>query len=385
MAQRTETFQTDPVSIGARGEAVARDRRRRPVYITGAIPGEQVRAVVLAERPTYVRARLAEVLAASPHRADPWCPEIGQGCGGCPWQHLTLPGQQAVKDAAIADTLRRALGEDASLDPAVALPDLAYRTTLRAAVSAGRAGYRRARAHSVVAVSSCGVAHPLLEDLLVNGRFATAEEVVLRCGARTGERLAAPLPEETPIAVPADVARDHFHEIAAGRRWRISAQSFFQSRPDGADALASLVLAAAGAPYGAGRAVDLYSGVGLYAGALADLGWHVRAVETSTAACADARINLGPDAVVQADVEAWPPEAADFLVANPSRRGLGPAGAAAVLGTGAARVALVSCDLAALGRDAGLLSRAGFALARAIPVDMFPYTFHVEVVSIFAR
>jgi 23S rRNA (uracil1939-C5)-methyltransferase len=173
--------------------------------------------------------------------------------------------------------------------------------------------------------------------------------------------------------------------VTAGRRWRVSASSFFQSRPDGADALAHLVARAAQC-VATGSAVDLYSGVGLFAGVLADGGWSVTAVEGSAPAVVDARVNLADAAtVVEADVLRWQPVAASLVVADPSRNGLGSKGVEVVVGTGAGRLVLVSCDPAALGRDAGLLLAAGFRLTSATPVDLFPHTFHVEVVSVFDR
>ena len=39
------------------------------------------------------------------------------------------------------------------------------------------------------------------------------------------------------LDLPPGVRTDHFHEEVAGRRFRISAPSFFQSRADGADAV----------------------------------------------------------------------------------------------------------------------------------------------------
>jgi 23S rRNA (uracil1939-C5)-methyltransferase len=45
----------------------------------------------------------------------------------------------------------------------------------------------------------------------------------------------------------------------------------------------------------------------------------------------------------------------------------------------------VSCDAASLGRDAGLLREAGYNLTAVTPVDLFPHTAHVEVVSVFDR
>ena len=94
----------------------------------------------------------------------------------------------------------------------------------------------------------------------------------------------------------------------------------------------------------------------------------------------------GLDATVFAgDVTKWSPGPADFVVADPSRKGLGRKGVNVVTESGARRLVLVSCDAASLGRDAALLHEDGFFLTSVTVVDMFPHTFHVEVVSIFDR
>lgn len=388
LSDHGEVLATHESSLGARGEGISRDAEGRRVYVSGALPGERVRAAVLGQRPTYVRARALEILDPSPHRTDPTCGEVARGCGGCQWQHVSLAGQRALKRDALVEVLHRlARLDDPPMRPTLELPASGFRTTLRAAVAGGRAGYRRSRGHSVVKVGGCEVAHPLIEDLLVTGRYGTATEAILRCGSRTGERLAAPTPADAAITVPADVRSDRIHEEAAGRRWQVSARSFFQSRPDGADALGALIAGAAEGCGPPGRAVDLFSGVGLFAGVLAGAGWTVTAVESSPWAAADARANLGPDGVdvVERDVNRWQPVPAGLVVADPSRRGLGPEGVAAAAATGASRLVLVSCDAEALGRDVGLLRRSGYRLTSLTPVDLFPHTFHVEVVSVLDR
>jgi 23S rRNA (uracil1939-C5)-methyltransferase len=85
--------------------------------------------------------------------------------------------------------------------------------------------------------------------------------------------------------------------------------------------------------------------------------------------------------VVAADVRRWRPSAADVVVADPSRHGLGAAVVTRIGATGAGALALVSCDPAALGRDAGLLAAAGWALESVTLVDLFPHTPHIEVVT----
>ncbi|HET6963263.1 MAG TPA: TRAM domain-containing protein [Acidimicrobiales bacterium] len=374
------------------GRAVARTASGKVVFVDGALPGETVDVELLTDRAHYTEGRVVDVLSPSPERIRPPCPRLAEGCGGCQWQHVSADGQRRLKETMIAEALRR-IGrvQDVDLAPTVHLGPWHWRTTIRAGIVDGRAALRRGQSHDLVPIRGCLIAHPLLVPLLDGRRYPGASSVVLRCGDRTGERLVATAPVGAAVDVPADVEHRYFHEEAAGRRWRVSAASFFQSRPDGADALASLVSAAAaeGRTEGSSRprAVDAYSGVGLFAGALAEQGWSVVAVEGSRSSVSDARRNLRdlPVQVVRADLTRWRPVPADLVVADPSRAGLGTRAAAALTSTGAARIVLISCDVASLGRDAGLLSGAGYGLTSVTPVDMFPQTWHVEVVSVFDR
>jgi 23S rRNA (uracil1939-C5)-methyltransferase len=173
-----------------------------------------------------------------------------------------------------------------------------------------------------------------------------------------------------------------FEEVA-GKRLRLSAESFFQASPEGAEVLVSLVGSAlSGAPDG--PLVDAYGGVGLFA-ATAGAGRPVMLLECSAPAAADARVNVPSASVRRVDVARWRASKAAVVVADPPRAGLGAAGVAALVASRPSHLALVSCDPASLGRDAALLTARGFALEWAALVDMFPGTPHIEVVSRFVR
>jgi 23S rRNA (uracil1939-C5)-methyltransferase len=83
--------------------------------------------------------------------------------------------------------------------------------------------------------------------------------------------------------------------------------------------------------------------------------------------------------------EEWEPVAADAVIADPARAGLGAAGVDRIVATGAPTITLVSCDAGSLGRDARLLTEAGYELTATTLVDLFPHTAHVEAVTTFAN
>jgi tRNA/tmRNA/rRNA uracil-C5-methylase (TrmA/RlmC/RlmD family) len=402
--------------VAAGGEGVGRLGDGRAVFVRGALPGERVRITVAEERKRFARGALVEVVEAAPERVAPPCPQVEAGCGGCDWQHVAPAAQRELKARIVTEALRR-IGRIEPPPPDLG-PELApdgRRTTVRAVIDDdGRAGFRLHHAHDPLAVGpgGCLVAHPLVDEVLREGVFPPpVREVTVRVGAATGERLVLCTPavgdSRVPGAARPDAAaaagvivvgadelagghRAWIHEVVAGRRWRISAESFFQSRPDGAEALVDAVVAALGdALTPAATVADLYSGVGLFAGVLGSrTGGRVVAVESNRSAVADARINLADlnsARIVRSDVRKWHPSSADVVVADPSRQGLGAEAVPRIGATGASALALVSCDPGALGRDAGLLAADGWGLASVRLVDLFPHTSHVEVVTGWIR
>jgi len=251
-------------AVVAGGYGLSRQEDGRVLMVDGALPGETVRAAVTDDHTGYARARAVEVLQASPDRVAPPCPVLARGCGGCRWQHVRPAAQGALKAAIVADSLRRLArldGAQVRLGPS--LPPWSFRTSLRLVVEGGRPGLRMARSHRAVAVDHCLVAHPLLNELLAVARFGPrAVQATLRCGARTGDRMAVVEPDAEGTRLPADVAvvaggdgrgglGASIQEVVAGHRFRVSAGSFFQASPEGAEALVAVVAEAlAGAPGG---------------------------------------------------------------------------------------------------------------------------------------
>ena len=404
-------LETTSIAIG--GEGVARDSDGRVVFVEGALAGERVMVEITDAKARFARGIVTEVITSASGRVAPRCPEVEAGCGGCDLAHADAETQLAAKRAMVVDAfVRIGRSEAPAIDDGPFLADHGFRTTVRAIVADGRAGLRRRRSHESLAVRSCRVAHPLVEELLVDGRYGDASEVTIRVGARTGERMVIVSPSAHDVRVPHDVLVVGTDELAAGRhawiheeiggtRFRISAGSFFQTRADGADALVDLVRSGIG-PNEPRVLVDLCCGVGLFAATVA--AGRVIGVESNRSAVADARENLvGPARggttsgavgsgaggsrarVVHSKFERWSPSRADVVIADPARTGLGKGGVDAVAATATPRLVLVSCDPASLGRDAGLLAAKGYHPTRCTLVDLFPDTSHLEVVTVFDR
>ncbi len=361
------------------------------VFVRHALPGERVRARVTEQTKHFARADAVEVLVASPRRVTPRCPVARpNGCGGCDWQHADAECQRELKAAVVAEQLRRLAGieRDVVVEP---LPGdgFSWRTRVRFAVDdTGRAGFRKARSHEVVPVDHCPIAHPFVEAAGVETKEWNRASVVEVAASASSEQVLS-LVTGRRDGVARVHGGDSLTEGALGRRWRVSAGAFWQVHPAAADILGAAVRDGL-APRAGERAVDLYAGVGLFAGLLAEAvgpAGAVLAVESSRVAAGDARHNLAdlPQATVVCSAVAPALDgaaAADLVVLDPPRAGAGAKVAAGVVALRPRAIAYVACDPAALARDLRTFADAGYTLQSLRAFDLFPQTHHVECVAI---
>lgn len=382
-------------AIARDGAGVARSDDGQVVFVEGALAGETVHAEIVKVDRRWARARVVRVIDPSPDRVPVPCIHQMEGCGGCDLLHVAPDAQLRIKSSMVIDQLVRA--EVDAPDPARrSLDDDQGRTTIRAGVVDGRAGYRMRGSHDIVVPEVCEAVDPSAEQLLVDGRFGEANEVTIRVGNRTGERMVVIEGSSFGVELPDDVLlvgtdelakgkRAWIHEDAGGRRWRLSARSFFQNRPAGIDALVDEVAEMVGDLAPDGPLVDAYAGVGVFAGTVG-LGRTVHLIERSKDSIADARVNLADHddvKIIAAPVERWRASPAAVVIADPAREGLGAGGVTSLMRAEPGLFVLVSCDPSSFGRDARRLADAGMRLDRMTVIDLFPGTSHVETVGAF--
>ena len=145
------------------------------------------------------------------------------------------------------------------------------------------------------------------------------------------------------------------------------------------------------------RVLDAYCGVGTIALAAARRACDVLGVEIVAPAVADAVQNArrngmdGRARFVCADAASEIPrriargERFDAVILDPPRKGADEKLLRALLLAAPPRIAYVSCDPATLARDVRILCEGGYHLEWAQPVDMFPWTGHVETVCLLSK
>ena len=436
--------------LAAGGDAFGRDEGRA-IFVTSGLPDELVRARVTQEHKSFARAEVVEILRASPDRVAPPYPELGVS-GGFQLQFLAYPAQLRWKTHIVREQLSR-IGHfaDADVRPMIGMPDdadlWAYRTVTQFAVGAdGAIGFRRIGSHDVIDMSDCPLAHPALAAIYRDVRAwlratwgARVAETIGRFSLRIGlggdpETGAAPevasgilmleagpglamderqaicdraltsspklvgalLLDATGRRRLALAGRDAIYERVQDRTFRVSAGSFFQVNGAQTPHLVQQALDAAAIHPGE-RALDGYSGVGLFSLFLAERAQHAWAIESAPSAVADARANAQTNSaenitILEGQVERvidWlvhAGERIDVALIDPPRAGCDSRVLRAIQELAPRALVYVSCDPATLARDLRLFCNPGaYSLVRVQPVDMFPGAAHIECVALCER
>ena len=373
---------------GRLGEALA-FHEGREVLVLGGIPREEVVAEVIKGRGEYIAAQVVEVLTPSPHRTAPPCPYVGT-CTGCQWQHVAYEHQLDIKRQMVMDALVGAGGfESSPVRPTVAaMEQYGYRNHARFTVGRrkGEPGFVNRVSRRFVAIDSCLIMHPWINEALakLRGRCAETSQLSLRYGVNTGDFLVQPALKSPDVDLP--TGQKHYRESLGGREFHIAASSFFQVNTSQAERMAELVRDGLQLS-GEELLVDAYAGVGTFAILLAPYAKEVIAIEESASAVRDALLNaagLVGVRVLQGKAEevlAQMEERPDGVILDPPRTGCHRITLDAVARLAPRRVVYVSCDPDTLARDLRILCQAGFDLDWVQPIDMFPQTHHVECVA----
>lgn len=422
--------------LGAQGDGIAAlPDGAGPAFLPMTLPGEVVEAEPGPGRAAG-RPALRRVIEPSPERVAPPCPHFG-ACGGCALQHWAAAPMAAWKRGLLAEALARAgfpgapVGETRTSPPATRRrADLALRRAHGGAVTLG---FHAKGAAEVVDLAACAVLDPRLvglfaplrevlrrlpalrregsavlnlldtgPDLLLRtdgpldaaGRvllagFAAAQGIPRIAWAPTGEKGAEAAAETAAQLGPVSIA-------LSGVPVAPAPAAFLQATPAGEAAIAAAVLDALPSRLPPRAAVaELFAGLGTltFAMAAARPGLRIDAFEGAAEAvaalsAAAGRAGLGRVRGLRRDLARQPLLAKELaayaaVVLDPPY-----AGAAEQVGLIArARVpqlAYVSCNPAALARDAALLARAGYRVRSATPVDQFLWSPHLESVIGFS-
>ena len=187
----------------------------------------------------------------------------------------------------------------------------------------------------------------------------------------------------------------YIEEELCGKTFRISPKAFYQINPTQTQILYETAVDFAGLD-GSQSVIDAYCGTGTIGIIMSDKAGSVMGVELNPDAVEDAKFNAKKNGVK--NIQFYCADAGDFMVelaqrkrkidvviTDPPRAGCSRDFLESVVALSPKRVVYISCNPVTLARDLGYITRKGYKVAKIQPVDMFPFTEHIETVCLLER
>lgn len=422
----------DGLSHEGRGLALREGKR---AFIAGALPGEEVNALITSKRSRYEEGKVEEVISASPQRVEPQCAQASI-CGGCSLQHFDSQAQIEFKQSTLMEHLQHfgELAPETLLEP-VTGPTYAYRRKARLGVryvtkrDEVLVGFREKGNSFITDIEKCHI----LDERLGNKIQALREFIKSLEAFRTIAQIEVAIGDdivalvfrnletlsEADLAALTEFAQTHDFHIylqpggpeTVSKLWpeegddrltyrldefgvemRFHPMDFTQVNAEINRKVVHLALGYLDVQSDE-RVLDLFCGLGNFTIPLASRGAAVVGVEGSEAMVKrgyeNARHNnlenvefYAADLTQDFEHQPWSAQGFDKILIDPPRSGALEM-VQKIARFKAKRIVYVSCNPATLARDAGELKQHGYTLKAAGVLDMFPHTAHVESIAVF--
>ncbi len=436
-----EIYQVNIISLNSNAQGVGRIEDFT-VFVEGALPDEVVKVKIVEVKKNYAVGELLEIIKNSTDRIEPQCP-IYSECGGCQLQHLSYNAQLKWKRRQVVDALKRIGKIDVTVKDTIGMSDpWRYRNKMQFPVGRTKSkiqiGCFAKSSHKVIDTDSCLIQRQQNDEILqavhkvvdkfkvsvydedrhrgvlrhVMGRVGLNETMLVLVTATEK------LPNEKTIiralrnelsnitSIQQNIQTQHNNVILGretkvlyGKRtikdkigkleFNISARSFFQVNTVQAEKLYQTALNFADLK-GHEVVIDAFCGTGTITLFLAKHAKFAYGIEIVSSAIADAKLNARLNNVrnaqfITGDATAILPKLGvkpDVMVLDPPRAGCDEKFLLTIAKLKPSKVVYVSCNPATLARDLNILESNGFKTQIVQPVDMFPFTSHVEAVAL---
>lgn len=186
--------------------------------------------------------------------------------------------------------------------------------------------------------------------------------------------------------------QDFFYEKLLGLEFKITPFSFFQPNSRAAEVLYSTVRDYIG-DINNMTVYDLFSGTGTIGQVLAPVAKEVIGVEIIEEAVKAANENAAHNGITNCrflagdvfkvldEIEEKP----DVIVLDPPRDGIHPKALPKILDYGVDKIVYISCKVTSLARDLEMMQAKGYKVVKAVAVDQFVHTVHVETVILLQK
>ena len=374
-------------------------------FVKKALPKELVEAKLLQDEKRFSIYETTEVLNASPIRKISLCP-FSKECGGCALDIMSYEDTLSIKKDMIKELLKKNNISISKFEIIKSPLAYGYRNKISLKIQNGHIGYYQEETHQFVPIKNCLLAKPsiqrFLQDVhllhLKNGEITIRtnqnDELLLKVITKDFPRIEKEIIQKHKIAgilwnkkcmYNSSFFIEHIDHIF----YKIHADSFFQVNTDISEKIAAQIKKEFTKE---DTVYDLYCGVGYFSLKLAKITKQVIGIELNQNAILNAMYNASLNKIANVsfhvgkveDILEKIPLKANKAIVDPPRSGLHKKVRESLKEKKFEKLIYISCNPKTLARDLQDLIET-YTLTSFKAYDMFPYTKHVECVSVLSR
>ena len=375
-------------------------------FIKNALNEEIVEIEITKKNKKFNEAVATNIINASPDRIEPKCPYY-QECGGCDLMHMNYSSQLKFKEKKVATTLKKFANITPKIEKIIKCEEvLGYRNKITFHVN-NDIGFFEKKSNNFIKIDNCLICDNNINSLIKKLKkldLTCVKNIIVRFSKMTLEKMViieTTKDIDTKVLNKVDsvylkikdkyILKSGNKNIAEKMNdfiFYTSPSAFFQVNTFQAIKLYDKVKEYASLT-GKENVLDLYCGTGTIGIYLAKDAKKVYGIEINEDAIKDANYNKKINNIKNLEFFALNAnqfltkitEKIDVLIVDPPRSGLDKKTINSIIKLNPEKIIYVSCDVATLSRDLGIL-KGSYNILEVTPVDMFPNTCHVECVCL---
>ena len=442
--KKNQEYIVDIVDNGYQGEGIAKINGFT-IFIPGAIKGEKIKILIVKITLSHGYGKILEIIQKSEYRVNTDCISYKK-CGGCNLRHMKYEYTLIVKKEIVQNCIYKQLGNIIKVNDVIGMENpIYYRNKLQYPLGELNnkpvIGIYKNRTHDIVEIKECfiqnrtcqNIANEIYNFILQKNikaynetnKTGTIRHIVIKIGVSTNEIMVIlvvnkdELREEKELVeiltnkypqiktIVKNINNKDTNVILGNKnitiygngfifdklgelKFKISPLSFYQVNPIQTEILYNKAIEYAKLNKN-DIIYDLYCGIGTIGLFAAKHVKKLYGIEVIEDAIKDAKENAKINNITNAEffagqVEDILPELTKIDIPNvvfvdPPRKGLDTKTINILLNIKPQKIIYISCNPSTLARDLKLLNEI-YKIKEVQPVDMFPYTSHVECVSL---
>ena len=413
------------MSVDGQGIAKAGDL---VIFVKEMITGEEADVKIIAEKKNYAFGIIDKLIKASPYRIKSSCP-ISYKCGGCDYRYIDYDYQLKIKKDVLINTLK-----DFTVNEIIKDDDpFYYRNKVQIPVKDHQMGFYRKYSNDVVVFDDCLIESKIANEIITDLKKILVDKkidryfrhILIKHGQGSNEIMVGFIvntfdlnlddvveflankydniksiilnlnDKDTNVILGNEekvlYGNDYIYDIYDGIKVKLSLKSFYQVNYKQMLKLYSQIKQLSNVSSD-DNVLDLYCGIGTISLYLARFVKHVTGVEIIEQAVNNAIDNAKINNINNADfvladaskdMDEYLKDK-DLVIVDPPRKGITKQLIDSLISNNIKRIVYVSCNPATLNRDLQLLKNY-YNIANIQPVDMFPFTTHVECITVLSR